>query len=717
MSVSGTQNGALLERRPRSFAVQDSDKAKQLQRRLSLPASAAAANIKSLPVVRLARFHRCSCEDFDGGKSHLSVETKKAELHESSGVAISYTWGEFDRDKRLIGHWQGHPQKEACITLGAEWRVSSFQNRLAQLTEKHGACWIDQFCVPQSDEKIQRTLAAIPSIFSTLPVTALLPGSLCKCLPHAFKQYEAAKLSASHTTASVNGDNLSVTSKALEDAVDGKICLNSNGASSWGTRIWPLEEYFHSTSFTALYVDEERATCFLDNDSEADVGRLNDYLLLLYKKHSDQDGHTPSEAMLAVRDKVSVHYVMLSGLMTHTKRSHDEQIASILLGDSTSPQLLISDPLGSHGSYHLLLKLFALGEMGRSATKDIDYILSAWTRWPEYRIPDDFRTLRAGYLLSDALHQLHRKLGLFIPSWCPAGLLGGLSKTAAWDPRACREGTDIRDSTDIYGVLSFSDGLGSRDVAQIHLKTSDSLVDSLGRRARYFRDWVGSHEGIGIINRFISIAYDWDHLSRNWAAERSNFPSASDVVAMIYSTSPAERIRGLKALISPYLQPTESELLLGYLKHIDILIRRFSIAELEELLYEIVCDVIRVRSHQFRESEVKLVFSQWHDTRNEQEDAPGGELASYSESRTCIGLVNGPLFEQARSSEEGELLTVSTKNTPDIPFYEAVRIPGSLPPEYRVIGIWLPLHEASIKVAEVGAMMVKDEDEHDAFII
>ena len=80
-------------------------KTEMQQRRLSLPSSLSAITTKPLPpIIKLAHFHECSCKEFNGDKSHLSITTKRAELDESHGVALSYTWGEFDREPRPIGH-------------------------------------------------------------------------------------------------------------------------------------------------------------------------------------------------------------------------------------------------------------------------------------------------------------------------------------------------------------------------------------------------------------------------------------------------------------------------------------------------------------------------------------------------------------------------------------------------------------------------------------
>jgi hypothetical protein len=97
------------------------------------------ANTKSAEKVRLATFQRCSCLEcpkFPAGEGHLSIATEEVEPRMENGVAISYTWGEFDRVKHCIGHRNGHPAAEVLLEPSAWWRIASVVERLAQFTEQ-----------------------------------------------------------------------------------------------------------------------------------------------------------------------------------------------------------------------------------------------------------------------------------------------------------------------------------------------------------------------------------------------------------------------------------------------------------------------------------------------------------------------------------------------------------------------------------------------------
>ena len=220
--------------------------------------------------VTLAKFKLCIGADFGDSDSHLNVTTEKTDNSLLSAVAISYTWGEFNREPRIIGHWQGCPKSKAYIVLGSEWSITSFKKRLAQLTEKHGECWIDQFCFPQDEKKVRGAYLTISSISETYPVIALFPGSLCKYLPRALGEYRAAILASQEHPTTPSKDINSLEHGFRVELV-GIQCLNSNGCCSWDSRVWTLLESTQATSLSILYVDDGEAPCFLYEDADSEL--------------------------------------------------------------------------------------------------------------------------------------------------------------------------------------------------------------------------------------------------------------------------------------------------------------------------------------------------------------------------------------------------------------------------------------------------------------
>lgn len=244
---------------------------------------------ESAVLARTAIFRVCHCDGYDG--EHLSVETRETVVIESAGVAISYTWGEFDRQYHRIGHRYGKPLEEVRICLGAEWLVEKFTARLVQLSAEHGACWIDQFCLPQTEENGRHALATIPHIYRTLEVVVILPGPICGCLRKVYDEHLVAK-SAPAQDAYSAGKRDGAADKSLFLAILGQCCLNSTGNCSWLRRLWTLQEFRYARTISVLYADQDVAPCYSLKEFThvIDLERLARYLKLTCEKTQSQYG-------------------------------------------------------------------------------------------------------------------------------------------------------------------------------------------------------------------------------------------------------------------------------------------------------------------------------------------------------------------------------------------------------------------------------------------
>jgi len=130
-----------------------------------------------------------------------------------------------------------------------------------ELSQKHETCWIDQICIPQKDDKIRETLAAIPTIFKTLHVITLFPGPICSCLRTAYDKYQLTLKSANAADEPAQDGTLALALKELEAAVKGISCINSNGACSWVKRVWPSQELRHCSSIQLVWASSQLITC------------------------------------------------------------------------------------------------------------------------------------------------------------------------------------------------------------------------------------------------------------------------------------------------------------------------------------------------------------------------------------------------------------------------------------------------------------------------
>ncbi|KAK5279530.1 hypothetical protein LTR40_007664 [Exophiala xenobiotica] len=686
-----------------------------LHQTFSWPLDAITAQIKPLPVLKLASFERCTCDQFDEGQAHLSVHTHETELHESKGVAISYAWGEFARERRRIGHFRDSPDEAVEMELGAEWRVSSVQERLAQLTEQHDGCWVDQICMPQKEEKtrekeekIRQTLAAIPSIFRTLHVTVLLPGSLCGCLRKAFDECQAAKAEVDEQEASADlpseaSARLDTCMERLERTLWGGRCLNSNGACSWTKRLWTLQEFLYSKSCSLLFANQEVMECceFEDSSSRVKPKQLNDYSRRLYEDLVNRRSRSREEGMgFLQQEHVSNWYSQ--HLMIRIKATDDSGLllASLLLGDRQQWDVTDEQHPGP-----FIETLLSIAIEPRTATQAVDYILSFFPALDGYIVPANYNDLSPTELLEDALAQFFKLKKLFIPSLSPKGLSGSVHPSALLSPDIAA--TEIRDSTDIYGPLRCFGLVYVRSPARLPLRLpSVPTTTSLGQNAHNFDTWIEVR--------------DWRDSSKIFLRFHKRFGvSWEEAVAKLESSSKSERVVGLMRILSEIPSDDRHKTRENIISTLNRMLPRLrdihiSAREVEKAIHALICEFLHLDATRCRQSGVRAIFSRWHGHRGVVQ--PGGEEQSTSmSSEPCVGLVNGQSFDHARSSG-AELLTIGHYRTPETPIYEAVKVPGTSSPEYRIIGVWVPL-DREIRVAEVGAIMVDEADEHNAYIV
>jgi hypothetical protein len=174
----------------------------------------------------------------------MDLEKAKAK---DRATAISYAWGEFERTTQLIGH--DSDGNDISITLGEEWNIVDFTNRLVLLSFERGACWIDQLCIPQKDAEIRKALASIPTIYRTLDVVVLMPGAPCKCLRERLKSLRDEE---------ALGNSENYASTVVSDVMS---CLNFINCSSWFNRVWTRQELLYSRRICVAWTVMTDAPC------------------------------------------------------------------------------------------------------------------------------------------------------------------------------------------------------------------------------------------------------------------------------------------------------------------------------------------------------------------------------------------------------------------------------------------------------------------------
>ena len=264
--------------------------------------------------------------------------------------------------------------------------------------------------MPRAEDKRRDALAKVPNIYGTLPVVALLPGSLCKCLKEAVEEHKKAQLvERTEFQWSVRNENIHPAELNLESRVNGYRCLNSK-------------------KFSVLRVNEETAASFDPaSEPEGSVDQLSDYLHCAYNQATRAQGlgHSEALAQLAAFNKDFILTLIAQGMGGGKDGSLFTRIANLLLGKL----IMTGDLIPYNGGFPIVI-FHVLAFSGRKVTKEVDYVLSTLISWKDYHIPVDHHIRTAKELLELALKQHYQKDSVIILSSSPAGLLGARSGTA-----------------------------------------------------------------------------------------------------------------------------------------------------------------------------------------------------------------------------------------------------------------------------------------------
>ncbi|KAK0506968.1 hypothetical protein JMJ35_010668 [Cladonia borealis] len=380
---------------------------------------------------RVVKFEFChDSECTFSTNPHLIVTTDYVELKRSKAIALSYTWGEFDRKRRCIGHRPDNTPVE--LQLGAEWIIEDVVARLAMLCIKHGLCWVDQFCIPQRDEEVRTALASIPMIYKTLDVIALLPGSLCAC---------AGRVAWTSDQVAPCVKN-PVAKERLEAQLRGTLTrIRSGGASTE-----------HS--------GENLTNRPLDNEA---VNNLSPYALKLYEQCLAEGGDPLMALMELHLEQIRFTERAVSSfsefLDVDRFDSTSELRAFITFIKFLNGMVAVKDvSYDAETDTDKRLKGFftqigRLGSLQRAATQQRDYVAAVWVDCPGYILPIRLENMSLSELLEDTLNQIEKKFGLSFTVCAPSGLFGASQRGALWQPSQYLDHIETNTARDVYGVL------------------------------------------------------------------------------------------------------------------------------------------------------------------------------------------------------------------------------------------------------------------------
>ena len=202
--------------------------------------------------VLVHRFSWCSCRGEAFLIDHINVESFMRPLEPGQAVALSYGIGDFDREYHLLGHFDGLADEHIKLDFGSEWDMKELMSALVELSGKHGALWLDQLSIPQDEASKEVHFQHMPRIYHRFEVVVLLPNSPCPCLEEAFKAWTTRG-----SWAWKNGD-FNITAVA-------SMCLNAFPVSSYNFRLWTKLEFTFAAAISIHYCGPPGGKCSLGN--------------------------------------------------------------------------------------------------------------------------------------------------------------------------------------------------------------------------------------------------------------------------------------------------------------------------------------------------------------------------------------------------------------------------------------------------------------------
>lgn len=403
---------------------------------------------------RVAKTIICQDKACKISTAHLSIELLEVPLqpgHDHQPIAISYTWGEFDRNKVAIGHLKNNFSDIISVWLGKEWVFPDFIARLASLS-LFRPIWLDQLCIPQKGEDIAKALASIPTIYRTFDVMVLMPGRPCKCLREFLSSCEAEGLD---TKLEIGFDKAKRSSLIYKIAHYSQ-CLNFTATSSWLLRLWPRQELMYSQRIRCVWATTTMPQCVWQDSVNENAHNLTPYLAE-FRKSLLSHGHPREEIGKILRkrsDKVATYG---AGEVIGYHQSSTIAFYTFLAGE------MLTNPRGRSGEasiysfmrdFQFLIQGINIANDGtRTATQLQDYVVSIWVDCPGYTVPSNFKTSSLGSMLQNALDQMATNYNWNLLTTGPRGLFDHGEQSTRWKPEDYFPHIQVQNLRDVYGSV------------------------------------------------------------------------------------------------------------------------------------------------------------------------------------------------------------------------------------------------------------------------
>lgn len=674
------------------------------------------------PDILTAKLRSCCCSSVSG--HHAAVEVSRVELSTENAVAISYTWGEFDRRDVCIGHHFDNVATKISLNLGQEWTVPELIDRLIEICDQSQAIWMDQLCLPQKDEEIRSTLAKIPSIYGTLDVIILFPGSLCGCLRKSMAEFK-----------STSDFDSTIQNMLMR-------CHNTFGFCSWPNRVWPSQELTNSRLIRIVWNSKKELSCVpvVNNLQKDDFEHMNPYArLLAFAVQAELGGPSSIVATHMLIDAASdflyfcAHTLLIYGGKKAPSGSSGVakdamvEVIEFLLGKhlyNTRPPPSKDTKVGSLQDYAFFLQTLGnLSSSPKSATQMKDYVLSIWSTCPNYVVPTNFRAMGLLDLLSDAVIQLESSARATLASYAPAGLFRGRETVGqdiaaayggAWRPTTYIDPPLVTSTSQIYGVLPFNNffirlARGFTPL-RVWTNTTTSTIQRAENYQEFFQEWSISD----VLRKMFRLKQTWSNRLIERIAFSKRISSKKSLLwaiksGLVQSTHESDRdLLTAKAEIEFALDIVEGkdpEEMDDERTKAQEEERRMEVDH-HQIMYEIVAEVLGLEASVCQEKGLELVVALDEPVRIGLSRISPKEASV--EGHSAMIKDPAPVQSHGGSPAARDFLTIwmgedFAEAKGDEPLLEAIKVTDNAggPPIYQVIGTWVP---GNIREEEIGGI-------------
>ena len=411
-------------------------------------------------------------------RTHLVVSKRSVALERGKATAISYTWGQFDRQIRTLGHFTDGVKVE--LELGAEWNVTHLALTLHELCNTPGSpalCWMDQLSGGRATvDVVRETLAKIPNVYRQLDVVILFPSARCTCLE---RRLESA-LSRQRSMDKGIDESKSIDEFALLRLLDRDPCPNDATWLYWTSRLWTRQKFLYALRVRIVWIGRDVVECPSWWQSKYTERPLGSTELM---KLSPVIGHWFAKRLHGVKIKAE----MITDLQFHlnrcaraarimvqaavrewTENALNSEMWSNDSASSAYARLLSGQSIQKHvppfwQRLDLLQAVTFINktlsdsmELWRQATKKQDYVLAVWVDCPGYYIPRGYDGMSMEQLFQNALQQLKWRWNLSIISPVPCGLFQNVDTSLLWEPWHYLSYSPISSTHSIYRPIALS---------------------------------------------------------------------------------------------------------------------------------------------------------------------------------------------------------------------------------------------------------------------